>query len=188
MSFLEKHISSPINKSLAISLGLSLATSCYLLYKLMTVSDIPQVAAQTAEVLPAGTVVAFNLASCPSGWSEYTAARGRTVIGTNPAQFANPGGEGVISARTLGTQGGAETHTLTVAEMPSHNHSGTSADPAGTANAIFNTTAAMTGSGYGALAANTGTRWGVGNLSSQGGGGAHNNMPPFVALLYCQKS
>lgn len=31
--------------------------------------------------VPGGAVMAFNLASCPAGWSELVAARGRTVVG-----------------------------------------------------------------------------------------------------------
>ncbi len=28
-----------------------------------------------------GAVIAFNLASCPAGWVEFTSARGRVVLG-----------------------------------------------------------------------------------------------------------
>ncbi len=31
--------------------------------------------------VPAGAVMSFNLASCPAGWSELTAARGRVIVG-----------------------------------------------------------------------------------------------------------
>ena len=33
------------------------------------------------DLLPAGAVSFFDLASCPSGWSELTAARGRYLVG-----------------------------------------------------------------------------------------------------------
>jgi len=183
MSASQYYISSPVNKSLAVSLGISMATSIFLIYRLAMVGSVPEVQAQVAEVLPAGTVIPFNLSSCPTGWSEYTAARGRTIIGTNPTAA------GGISVRTLGQTGGAETHTLTIAEMPAHSHGGgATTDPAGTAGATFNTTGAMTGSGYGGLTAQTGTRWAPGGIANTGGGGAHNNMSPFVVLLYCQKN
>jgi hypothetical protein len=35
---------------------------------------------------PAGAVVAMNLDACPSGWTAFTSARGRTIIGTNPTE------------------------------------------------------------------------------------------------------
>ena len=36
-----------------------------------------------------GEVAAFNLASCPTGWTEYTAAAGRTVIGRGNGAGSN---------------------------------------------------------------------------------------------------
>jgi hypothetical protein len=35
----------------------------------------------TGAEMPAGAVLFFNLAACPNGWSELTAARGRYVVG-----------------------------------------------------------------------------------------------------------
>ena len=36
---------------------------------------------QTSAAPPRGAVIAFNLSSCPGGWSEYVAARGRFIRG-----------------------------------------------------------------------------------------------------------
>ena len=132
--------------------------------------------------LPSGAVVAFAGGSCPSGWSEFTSVRGRAIIGTNPTAG------GGLSARTLGQTGGEETHQLTLNELPSHNHAGASTDPVGVANALFYTGGAVAGSNWGALASNTGTRWGAGGLASAGGDQPHNNMSPFISLLYCIRS
>jgi hypothetical protein len=38
-------------------------------------------AAKPAPPVPAGTVSFFNLAACPSGWTELTAAQGRYLVG-----------------------------------------------------------------------------------------------------------
>ena len=74
---------------------------------------------------------------------------------------------GASATRPVGTTGGAETHTLTVNEMPEHAH-GISA---GARNAP--------GTG-GALEVGTGDS----DLSTAvGGGQPHNNMPPFAAAL-----
>lgn len=38
---------------------------------------------QTTAGIPSGAVMFFNLTSCPSGWAELTAARGRYLVGLN---------------------------------------------------------------------------------------------------------
>ena len=53
---------------------------------------------QTSAAPPRGAVIAFNLSSCPGGWSEYAPARGRFIRGidttggsTDPDGRRNPG-------------------------------------------------------------------------------------------------
>jgi microcystin-dependent protein len=118
-------------------------------------------------------VAAFRLPECPRGWTAYALAQGRTIIGV---------GEGAgLTRRTLEETGGAETHTLTVSEIPAHNHV---ANPyiyalrvtgSYTAKSIDNTP------GEPNLASK-------GEIRSAGGGQPHNIMQPFVALLYCEKN
>ena len=113
-----------------------------------------------------GMVLAFNLASCPTGWSEYASARGRAIIGA---------GQGTgLSNRTAGETGGAETHALTVNELPAHAHSITVYGNSG-----GNKRLKATG--------NKRFQWGGENTSSAGSGQAHNIMQPSLALLYCRK-
>lgn len=89
--------------------------------------------------------------------------RGRTVIGAG----AGPS----LTSRAVGASGGAETHVLSIAEMPSHNHS-------------VNSTANSTGGAANAFARAASHAGGTSLTNNQGGGAAHNNMPPFVALRY----
>jgi hypothetical protein len=64
-------------------------------------------------LVPANTVMMFNLASCPSGWTEHTAARGRALVG-------------MPAAGTLGgTVGTALTNLATISHthtMGNHTH------------------------------------------------------------------
>lgn len=90
-------------------------------------------------------------------------ARGRTIIGDGQ-------GSGLTS-RSVGQQLGAETHTLTEAQMPSHNHQpsvGAFFVSPGSGGAFTVTTQSGT-------LHNTTT-----NTNSKGSGQAHNNMQPSL--------
>lgn len=71
--------------------------------------------------VPSGAVMFFNLGVCPSGWTEYTMARGRVIVGTP------------LSGTNASTTGTALTNlgTRTITNTPSHLHS---IDPAPTAS------------------------------------------------------
>jgi microcystin-dependent protein len=75
-----------------------------------------------------------------------------------------------LTTRNLGDSGGEETHQLITAEIPSHMH-----------NVYFQANAAsgVTGSGV----SGSGTFAG-GNTTFTGGGGAHNNMQPFLCINF----
>jgi microcystin-dependent protein len=98
-------------------------------------------------------------------------------------------------ATVLGATGGAESQTLTQAQMPQHSHSGTT----GVENqslfhshgfaAAYNTGSGQPGGvagGFGGNTPLTTAAGGPGNhnhnftTSSSGGGGAHNNVPPTM--------
>ena len=98
--------------------------------------------------------------------------RGRIGVGSG-------NGSGLL-AKTLGTTGGAESHTLTVDEMPAHDHGGST----GSTNAALigsTTTASIAGHEVADNGSHSHT------IPSQGGGSAHNNMQPYVVLRYLIK-
>lgn len=94
------------------------------------------------------------------------------------------------------TEGGEKEVTLSETQMPSHNHVG-STDPAGNHRHGFNNDQAGGdgGTGYivagdthrnqslsGAFTKYTGEHTHSLNISNKGGGAAHNNMQPFIAI------
>lgn len=97
-------------------------------------------------------------------------ARGRVLLGS--------GQGGGLSNRVHGDADGAETHTLTEGELPSHNHDFRTD---GAATRLF-TTSGPSGFGGGGLPFNTATVQNLTATQSAGGGQAHNNMQPWLAL------
>lgn len=60
---------------------------------------------------PTGAVMFFNLATCPTGWSELTAARGRYLVGL-PSGGTLAGTAGTALGDLENRPTGAHTHTI----------------------------------------------------------------------------
>lgn len=125
--------------------------------------------------VPSGAVLAFDLASCPSGWSEYTSARDRTIIGSG-------------GSYNRGVTGGESSVTLSIAQMPSHNHGGGNHRHSASVRTGNGDSDRSRFRGSGDNTTVTVYTDYSGNIVSyQGGGQPHNNMQPYIALLYCVK-
>lgn len=149
-------------------------------------------------VVPAGWRKADGAALSRTTYAALFARIGTTFgAGDGATTFNLPNragrfGLGVNGSHPLGQTGGAETHVLTVDEMPSHNHGVN--DPGHTHQQTIDATYNPATGGFatlygqnntGANGAASGFRTGSSgtgiSTQNKGGGQAHNNMPPFLA-------
>ena len=106
--------------------------------------------------------------------------RGRTRIGLDNMGGSSANRVTNAQADVVGGNAGSETHTLSATEIPSHRHT-LNANSGGTVgNRLdFGNGLAAGSTHYGYIDTDVGGRQYVGNT---GGGGAHNNMQPYLAL------
>lgn len=129
-----------------------------------------------------------------------------SVNSTSPAILFGGTWEAMPAGRVLlaqgknyaaGSTGGEATHTLTINEMPAHSHSGTT-----------NSTGNHTHSSYGAQGGTRKSNWAGANdnydpnyptgsagthshtvsIANTGGGAAHNNMQPYLAVYMWKRT
>ena len=152
----------------------------------------------------------FNFA--PRGWAECDgqilpinqnqslySLLGTTYGGDGRTSFALPDLRGRLPIHvgrsdggqdhTLGQKSGEETHTLSAAEMPRHDHAlkavseaANTPDPTGRYPAQ---PSASVGAVYSDTGATLGQSLGTGAAASTGGGQGHENMQPWLALNFC---
>lgn len=113
---------------------------------------------------------------------------GTTYGGTGATDFALPDLRGKVvvgesGSHALGSTGGSETVTLTTAEIPAHTHTDTGhthVDGNAVASLaevpVVPVPSAIPGVGV--------TGSGSANLTNTGGGGAHENMQPYLTMNY----
>jgi microcystin-dependent protein len=160
----------------------------------------------TQLLLPAGSIMAYGGTSVPSGYlacdgsnvsrttysslfsaigTTWGAGNGSTTFSVPDLRRRSPVGSGGDStaqlSNTVGSTGGAETVTLTTTEMPAHTHGGNTGGPSTSVFESGSTWGLSTGTGVG-VTGHTHT------ISSQGGGGAHNNYHPAAIVAFIIKT
>lgn len=91
---------------------------------------------------------------------------------------------GQSSAHTAGSTGGEETHTLTMGEMPEHTHPMYSGNAGGNGEWTPDEGAYLVDS----VTQTKTTWWARLGMSYAGGGNAHNNMPPYLAVYMWKRT
>ncbi len=149
--------------------------------------EIGEIMMWATDTPPSGWLLCYGQAVSRSTYSDLFAVVGTTFgVGDGSTTFDLPDMRGRFplgqddmggtpanrvtdaQADSIGGSGGAESHTLTTAEMPSHSH-GNYYRPLALGGTYRNTIYPW-GSAY--------------QGASTGGGGAHNNMPPYLTLNY----
>jgi len=152
------------------------------------VADHPFIAA-----VPEGAVIAFATECPENGWRRYEEAASRMIIGaattgeleSGPSSHRNGSNGNALTHRPLNQINGTEAVTLQRENLPAHSHSVRQS----TSN-IEVAREATLGSG---VTASLAPKTSVSRASSDGTTGNTGaavpvyNMPPYVALYYCEK-
>lgn len=136
-----------------------------------------------ASILPIGGIILWSgsVASIPANFALCDGASGtpnlknRFIVGAGDSY-------------AVGATGGADTVTLNTSQMPSHSHGGVT----GNSGNLFSTSTGDTeGNTYAKGIQNGDNVSGKANhahtISAEGGGGSHENRPPYYALAYIMR-
>jgi len=153
-------------------------------------------------------IMSFNFA--PKGWAQCNgqflpinqnqalfSILGTTYGGNGQTTFALPDCRGRVPIYTgsefnvLGQAGGQEFHTVSVSEMPAHNHFANATTQTGN-NAFIQVTAPTPSNNIAAASGtsiygppNNLTSLEPGSISNVGGSQPHENRQPFLVLNFC---
>ena len=140
--------------------------------KLLQVFCIFQICFFNCNTKTIANLIGYFEGGCPPGWTEYVPLKGRFPLGRDPTQNLNQG-----------NQGGSTSHTLSIDEMPAHNHANgnfTKMAAAATAKAF---PSSFNSQDYISVPDTSN----FGTIKSEGGGKPHSIMPPYNVMVPCKK-
>lgn len=108
----------------------------------------------------------------PEGWKECTNLRGRFPLGWDPNDK---------EFNVLEKEGGAKEHTLTIAEMPEHNHEHRHSYTGKNNSLWHDDKPDVIAAGF-----DDNKKVVQGAIQNSGGGKPHNNMPPYRIIKYIE--
>ena len=127
---------------------------------------------------PSGAIMFFNLASCPSGWTELTAARGRYLVGlTSGGTLAGTAGTALTNLENRAV--GSHTHAVT---DPGHSHTFTGL------SSVIGTYGPHSYSAYVNSYTSVTTDSATTGISIASSGSVAGTNAPYLQLLICQKN
>ena len=134
------------------------------------------------QLLPiAQNTALFSLIGTTYGGDGRTTTALPNIQGRAPM---HPGSGPGLTTRRLGERGGAAAVTLTADELPSHTHVVQATGAPASAFSPSNTTALARSLGGSSYAASPNVSLASETVLASGGGGAHSNVQPYVALNF----
>lgn len=146
-------------------------------------STFKRVGSLQALQMPIGAIIPFDgdINNIPAGWELYTAIQDRFIMGAGGSQ-------------SLNSEGGSNTVSLNVSEMPAHSHSGTTSSNGQHSHSVPRESGPNTGTGvHFRIEGNNrdriqgqpaGAHTHTFTTNTQGSGQPHENKPAFKALNF----
>lgn len=128
--------------------------------------------------IPAGMVMFSSTGSCPTGWAEYTDARGRYIVGL-VSGGTNEGTVGTALTNTENRPVGQHTHSVT---DPGHVHTVPRVTATGGGTTTFERNQSAT------TTANVNTGSATTGITIDNAGSVAGTNAPYIQLIACEKS